>query len=194
MAERHADQIATRLGIADAQTFRALRQNVLNATRGAQAVAVKKVAPPELARSRARDSDIEREMLAGLLEYPELLEDDALADALNHVEGEVAVAIAALHRAREEGIGPLELLERIPKGLSSLVAERLASPRLPDVDAARALLLSNAGKLHKLRDKEHARDVLEQLHHAAQSGDVERQTALLAERVQRARARRGLKD
>ncbi|HTM44862.1 MAG TPA: DNA primase, partial [Polyangiaceae bacterium] len=142
MAERHADQIATRLGIADARTFRALRQEVLTAARGAKPSTPQvKVAPPEMARSRSREADIEREMLGALLEFPELLDDPSLASVLAEVEGDVAAAIAGLHRARDNNESPLELLERLPPTLRSLAAERLASPQLTDAAVARDQLL-----------------------------------------------------
>jgi DNA primase len=193
MAERHADQIATRLGIADAATFKALRQTVLQAVRGAAPASVKRAAPPELARSRALDAYIDHQILGALLEFPELLDDESLANAIGQVEGDVAVAIAALHRARLAGESPTELLERVPESTRPVMARRLASPQLADVDTAREVIINNARQLHKLRDKQHANETIQLLHQAAQSGDVDSQIALLAERMQRAKARHGLK-
>lgn len=194
MAERHADRIATRLGIADVQTFRALRQSVLQATRGAAPAQPKRVAPPETARSRARPQDLERDMLAAVLEYPELLDDPELSATLDQTEGEIVVTIAALHRSRELGEGPVELLARLPESVRGFAGQRLAAPELPDLESAKNQLLENATKLQRLRQKEQERDLIEQMHRAAQVGDFETEMALLAQIKERTRARHGAKD
>lgn len=184
MAEKHAVQIAKRMNIADVTTLDSLRRTITSAARPTT-LAAKRVAPPESARSRSLDAYIDHQILGALLEFPELLDDDALSDAFSQVEGDVAVTIAALHRARLANENPMDLLERVPSSVRGTMAKRLAAPHLTDIDSAREVIRSNADKLHKLRSQTDKKNAVEQLHEASQSGDIDRQFALLAERFAR---------
>jgi DNA primase len=188
MAEKHAVQIAKRMNIADVSTLESLRRTISSATRP-NTVPAKRVAPPESARSRSLDAYIDHQILGALVEFPELLDDESLTDALSQVEGDVAVTIAALHRARLAHENPVDLLERVPSSVRGAMAKRLAAPQLADVDTAREVIASNAAKLHKLRNQVDKKSAVEQLHEASQSGDIDRQFALLAERFERERHR-----
>ncbi len=184
MAEKHAVQIAKRMNIADVTTLDSLRRTITTATRPTT-LAAKRVAPPESARSRSLDAYIDHQILGALLEFPELLDDDALSDAFSQVEGDVAVTIAALHRARLANENTMDLLDRVPSSVRGTMAKRLAAPHLTDIDSAREVIRSNADKLHKLRNQTDKKNTVEQLHEASQSGDIDRQLALLAERFAR---------
>jgi DNA primase len=188
MAEKHAVQIAKRMNIADVTTLDALRRTISQAARP-NTVAVKRALPPESARSRALDAYIDHQILGALLEFPELLDDDSLSDAISQVEGDVAVTIALLHRTRLADENPVDLLERVPTSVRGSMAKRLAAPQLTDLDTAREVILSNAGKLHKLRNQADKKNAVEQLHEASQSGDIDQQFALLAERFAREKHR-----
>jgi DNA primase len=188
MAEKHAVQIAKRMNIADVTTLDALRRTISQAAKPS-AVAAKRALPPESARSRALDAYIDHQILGALLEFPELLDDDTLSDAIGQVEGDVAVTIALLHRARLAEENPVDLLERVPVSVRGAMAKRLAAPQLADVDTAREVILSNASKLHKLRNQADKKNAVEQLHEASQSGDIDQQFALLAERFAREKQR-----
>jgi DNA primase len=176
------------MNIADVTTLESLRRTITTATRS-NAVPAKRAAPPESARSRSLDAYIDHQILGALVEFPELLDDESLTDALSQVEGDVAVTIAALHRTRLANENPVDLLERVPTGVRAAMAKRLAAPQLADIDTAREVITSNAAKLHKLRNQVDKKSAVEQLHEASQSGDIDRQFALLAERFERERHR-----
>jgi DNA primase len=197
LAERHADAIAVRLGIADVRTFQALRASVLRAVQRPSSNAPKSqsVAPPESARSRARHDDIVHEIVGALLEFPELFDDADVIEALGAVDGDAAATIATLHQARSTQPGSaVDLLDRIPQSERKFLAGRLSSPVLDDVDAARAVLLENARRMDRLASKHRDPEVLGQIQKASVSGDIDTQMALLEERFRLERQRRGLKS
>src|SRR5690606_3377145 len=100
LAERHVNQIAERLGIADAHTFRALGRAVQAALRqGRQDEAPRaRDLAPWRARSPEQSHLVAREILGAILDYPELLELPEIIEVMPLFEGDVAVAVAALRQ------------------------------------------------------------------------------------------------
>jgi len=149
-------------------------------------------APPERARSRSRRDDIGFEVFGSLLDFPDLLETPEVIDATQAIDGEAALAIAALRQAPELVQNPEQLLAKLPRPIHSFAAARLAAPRHPSMDDARAELLGNVEKLKRLELSRHKSEVIEELARVQASGDFDREMTLLAEQARRARESRGL--
>lgn len=105
MAKTYADQLSSKL-VVRGQPLASLRElevaveQALNT--GAQKAAPlppsQAPVPHDRARSRARADGIALEMVGALLDFPELLEDPEVESALTSLDGEAALAIAALRR------------------------------------------------------------------------------------------------
>jgi DNA primase len=193
VAERHADAAAARLSNGDARSFRALGAVVARASSGtAKASPGALPAPPELARSPARRRDIGLEILGALLDFPALLDSIEVLDAVGAVEGDSALAIAALRQSPDLASDPEQLLAKLPASIHPFAAARLAAPRHPSMDDATAELLGNVEKLKRLESSRHKSEVIEELARVQASGDFDREMALLGEQARRARERHGL--
>lgn len=199
MAERHADSIAERLGIADVRTFRALASVVHRAVAEGEGRVgtnrdVTRAEPPERARSRERRGEIALEILGALLDFPALLESAEVLDAIGATAGGVATAIAALRHSTLEEVNenPELLLAKLPAPIHSFAAARLAAPRHETVDDARSELLRNVEKLKRLELSRQTSEVMEELERLQSVGEFDRELTLLREHARRARERHGL--
>jgi DNA primase len=193
LAERHADAIAERLGIGDARSFRALAAVVQRASMGgpvAEASAVPE--PPDRARSRGRRHDISLEILGAALDFASLLEDAEVIDAVGALDGDAALAIAAMRHFPALALSPEQLLAKLPATIHPFAAPRLAAPRHQSAEDAKAELLANVEKLKRLELSRHKSEVIEELARVQGSGDFDREMALLGEQARRARGRHGL--
>lgn len=196
MAEQHADRIAQRLGGADARTFRALRQSVLDALRPSGGTPERRPQDPSRARSRNREEEIGLEILGALLDYPELFATEEVVAGVERVDGDAAAAIAALRQAWDgRGIpNPEQVLAKLSPSIHPFAAARLTAPRHERLEDAKKELLENVEKLKRLELKRQSTEVVAELQRAAASGDVEAEDALLREQMRRARERRGLEE
>ncbi len=199
MAERHADTIAERLGIADARTFRALSQAVrraLSSPQDAEAPADGRAAPqpPERARTRDRREEISLAILGACLDFPQLLDISEFSDPNLGLTRELVVSIAALHQLRQHGNieNTEEVLASLAASIHPFAARRLAAPRHTKLQDAKSELLENVKKLGKLEHSRQNAELVEELQRAAASGDFEQEIALLREQEDRARKRHGL--
>ncbi len=194
MAERYADQIAERLGIADARTFRALNQLVRQAIVKAEKVSSKGHPSTNQARSPIRNDAVAQEVLGCVLDWPELLQDAQVEAALSLTEGDVALALAL---ARRNFLGQKadcveEFLAKIPVSIHAFAASQLAAPRHNRLEDARTVLLKNVSVLMRLEQHRRWPEDLEAIQRAAASGDIEAENALLQKHVEQARARHGV--
>jgi DNA primase len=206
MAERHADDVAGRLGVAageDIRSFRAIRGAMIGAARARQdagrAPQAPRAAPPEQARSPVRVDQIKVQVFGAALEHPALLAEPDVHQLLEVVDGELALGIATVRTLLDEGcdlasaaVDPASFVARFPESLRSLVSKRLALPELVSRDAARGVLVDNLWKLRRLHHKRERAGVVEQLRQAAATGDVDAELDLLARQLARAKARHGL--
>ena len=193
VAERHADSAAARLSNGDARSFRALASVVQRAAAGGEKISENAVpAPPDRARSRERRRDIGLEVLGAALDFPVLFDSAEVLDAVGAIEGEAALAVAALRQSPELTRDPEQLLAKLPMSIHPFAAARLAAPRHQSVDDARAELLANVEKLKRLELSRHKTEVIEELARVQVSGDFDREMALLGEQARRARERHGL--
>lgn len=203
LAERHADEVAGRLGILageDARSFRALRSAVLGAARGTSAAEQRPAPapPPERARSPIRVDGIRHQILGVALEHPALLGDPEVIPLLDAAEGDLALGLTAIAELESQGglaaaaRDPMALAQHFPEALRRPVMMRLAVPQLESSDAARAVLMDNLLKLRRLNQKRERASVVEELRRAAASGDIDAELSLLSRQLARAKARHGL--
>src|SRR5690606_11399775 len=168
-AARHADHGVARLGVPDARTCRALRATVERALRapagpdGAGPAGTsdrrarspqKEFAPPQRARSRARLDAIEMEIVGALLDFPELLDKPEILAYADHVEGDLAAALAALRQAALQstaGGGSVPHLQaalaKMPLSIQPFAVARMAAPWHQRVSEADAALVGSLRKL-----------------------------------------------
>lgn len=147
--------------------------------------------PHHQARSRARGEDISLEILGSLIDFPVLFDDPDVMDALDALDGEIALAIATARQSltMEMEIVADEFLAQIPPSIHAFAAGRLASPIFETAEMAREELLKNAGKLKKLSLMRENAATADQLQRAASLGDVALEDALLLESAKRAKAK-----
>jgi DNA primase len=204
MAERHADEVAGRLGIVaseDVQGFRAIRSAVLGAARGqgSAAAPAPRAATPEQARSPSRVDQIRLQVLGAALEFPALLAEPTVAELLDVVEGDLALGLKVIEGLSTEGgdaasfsADPAAFIGQFPEALRAQVSMRLAVPELATLEAARSVLVENLWKMRRLRQRRERATVVEELRRAAATGDLDMELSLLQSQLARAKARHGL--
>ena len=95
----------------------------------------------------------------------------------------VSLAIASLAQTAAELDQHLELFE---EPFARIVCERLAAPRSDTLETARNIVTSNLTKLSQVEAKARKAALIEALHQARRSGDVEQELELLAQMSPRA--------
>lgn len=199
MLKTYADRLSSKLvmGGQSPKDLRQLEQLLDQATSRAPTQALRAAetnAPHHQARSRARVDEIGLEILGALLDFPVLFDDPAIMDALDPLDGDVALAIGTARQSLTYEMEFLadEFLAQIPASIHAFAAGRLASPAFETADMAREELLKNAGKLKKLSLLRENAATADQLQRVAPLGDVALEDALLLESVKRAKAKLGL--
>lgn len=220
MAKTYADRLSSKLVVmgrspTDLRQLELIMDQATSHGRQ-QAPAVSQSAMPhDRARSRPQHEEIAFMVLGALLDFPELLHDLEVEDALAVLSGDAALAVAAMRRSFGPGssgisakaiIEPTEedpslrtmsnkgiyadvFLAQIPRPIHSFAVGRLASPLFELVGDAKFELLENARKLRRLSlSRENAAGV-DQLHRVEAQGDVASENALLEEIGRRARER-----
>jgi DNA primase len=139
--------------------------------------------------------------LGCFLDFPDLLDDPAAEEAIRELEGDAALAAAAIssHKlgqkaGQEIGQDVFEILAHVPASIHTFAARRLASPRHEHREEARGELVSNAQKLKRLGLSRQKAQVVEALHRIERTGDRVAEDALLREMDRRAREKHGLKE
>ena len=193
LGQRHADALAGRITHGDASSVGALASVVQKAVAGrSDARQAPLPPPPERARSRNRQHEIGLEIFGALLDFPALLDAPEVDEATQTIDGEAALAIAALRHFPQLVRDPEQLLAKLPRPIHPFAAARLAAPRHPSMEDARAELLGNVEKLKRLESSRQKLEVIEELTRVAPSGDFDREMTLLQEQARRARERHGL--
>ncbi len=224
MVKTYADQLSSKLivqGRAPA-SLRELELSIEEATMtSARRVPLplsQVTAPPEQARSRSQEDAIVQAILGALFDFPELIEDQEVEEALNELDGDAALTIAALRQIAEaasmdeaahainapdapdrnstrslnKGIYADDFLAQIPPSIHPFALGRLASPKFEAVSDARFELLGNARKLKRLSLTRENAAVVDLPNKVEAQGDIDSVNALLLETVRRARQKRGL--
>ena len=200
MAKTYADTVAERLNISDDRTLNALEARIRREVSARQT-------PPQSdtrtqtskanqnqARSPNLGDAVAQEVLGCILDWPELLHDAEVGDALGFTEGDIALTIALARRTflGQKADSVEEFLAKIPVSIHAFAASRLAAPRHNRLEDARTVLLKNVSKLRRLEQHRRRPEDLEAIQRAAASGDFDAELALLQMHVKLARERHGV--
>lgn len=201
MLKTYADRLSSKLivgGTAPAD-LRQVEQLLEHATRydaeqPMELRAAETTMPGHRARSRSQVQDVGEYILGALLDHPVLLDDPEVMEALDVLDGDLALAAGAVRQSlgTETQLIPDEFLAHIPASIQAFAAGRLVSPVFETADEARATLLKNAGKLRGLSLSREKAATVNELQRVAPLGDVEREEALLREAARQAKAKLGL--
>ncbi|OQX67114.1 MAG: DNA primase [Sorangiineae bacterium NIC37A_2] len=197
LAEQHADRLAERLGITDARTFRALKQKIARAMASPGSKSGRPPLPtqarPGSAAPTFSPGSVEAHTLGALLDFPELLADREVQEFLPHMNGDLALAIAVLARAKEnpDSVNFHETLAKMPEPLRPFARARLAAPVHQTAEVARRELLGNLRKLLQAEHSRMARSTQADIERARLEGNLEQELSLLKSLEERARARHG---
>lgn len=148
--------------------------------------------PPHRARSRDRRQELGLEVLGAILDFPELMEDAASEEAASVIEGEIAMAFAALRQTIQDGRleNPQDVLAKLSAPIHPFALARLAAPRHERLEDARVELVDNVKKLRSLELKREKSDVTEELEQMQRLGDAKQEDALLRQLFEKAGARK----
>jgi DNA primase len=148
--------------------------------------------PPHRARSRDRRQELGLEVLGAILDFPELMEDAASEEAASVIEGEIAMAFAALRQTIQDGRleNPQDVLAKLSAPIHPFALARLAAPRHERLEDARIELVDNVKKLRSLELKREKSDVTEELEQMQRLGDAKQEDALLRQLFEKASARK----
>jgi len=189
MAQMFADQVAS---VLHAENFKQLLDaNAREIQRGigpSNDTPANESAPPSRARSRDMRNEIGREILGIMLDFPELLNSDEAFEAVALLDGDVALALAAVRQSRTgNSINPEQVLAKLAPSIHPFALARLAAPRHEQLEAARTELLGNIKQLRKLELSQQKTVVLGELAQADRLGNIEEQNNLLFEIQEKAR-------
>jgi DNA primase len=207
MAKSYADHIAGRLDLVRApEAFRTLEQKVRSAVAHARPKAPPVQAPTRVQR-RPPGSQERRAMVGAVLDFPELMYDAELGDALSLLEGPGALIVRRLRAALRAAAAidgsagasgggasmPFDLLEAhmadgLPDEMMHFVRARWARPESLTLDEAKAVLVENAAKLRAQLILVESAEVSRTSH-----GDLDQEMAAAAALSARSREVRGIK-
>jgi DNA primase len=144
---------------------------------------------PHQARSRDRRQELGLEVLGALLDFPELAEDAASEAAAAVIEGDLALAFAALRQAIQGGRleNPEDVLAKLSPPIHPFALARLAAPRHERLDDAKTELVDNVKKLQSLELKREKSEVTEELEALQRTGDSKQEDVLLQQIFEKAR-------
>lgn len=212
MAEQYALKLGAGLGVADARTFEVLARRItatLQKPAGGDGASKPKGASPRL-RGPAK---ITHDIVGALLDFPALLDSEALLSYANEMEGDLAAAVACLEQARAGGHSPSPLarsqfmegqlaegagphidftvaLAKLPETLRPFVEARLAAPLYTSIEVAEKVLQRNITSLRNMEFAKLKSSTISELEKAR--GDADQEDRLLRENMERARKRRGM--
>jgi DNA primase len=200
LAENYADGlVAARLKIhqdnaEQVRTLKALGRAIQArpVNLGARGAAPPGVAAPHRARSRDRRQELGLEVLGAILDFPELMEDAWAEPAAGVIDGDLALAFAALRQAIQGGrlANPEDVLAKLSPPIHPFALARLAAPRHERLEDAKVELVDNVKKLQSLELKREKSEVTEELEAAQRIGDSKQEDALLLQIYEKARRAR----
>lgn len=143
---------------------------------------------------KAPGSEFRREILGTLIEWPQLLKDPEVADALDDLEGPGVILLAALRRNwnfEQNRLDTDAFLEAVPASYEGFAKQRLADSKLESEVSAKDHLLRNAKQLKSLVLSQSAAQTSREMYRA--QGDWEAHVDLAKEASEMLRAKRGIK-
>lgn len=197
LAQAHVDRISGSLGIADPRTIRALDRAVREGMRPGHdqpGLRSNDLATGWRARSRAQHREVALEILGAILDFPELLDLPEMIELMPVIEGDVAVALAALRQTLTSGARriPEQVLAKLPTPIHPFALARMVSPKHASLEDAKTELFGNVSKLKGLELERQDVEARAESERAARTGDFDRELELLREVQRSARQRRGL--
>jgi DNA primase len=192
LAETHADELAARLNLGDARTIGMLKRNLAAALSGApRNTAGPRVEPPHRARSRDQREEFGRVILGAFLDFPELLDGPEADQAAVLLDGDFAIALAAMrHFRQEDAWDPEVVLAKASPPIHAFALARWAAPQHETLADAKAVLEPNLRKLLSLEWSREKAALFESIERAEKAGEVDENT--LRRSVEGARRRRGM--
>ena len=201
MAKTYADTVAGRLNISDNRTLNALEARIRHevSLRQAPPNADKHLQTARVGRSIRSSGPnwgdaVAQEVLGCILDWPELLDDAEVGDALLWLPPTwcIDLSAGASHFLGQKADTVEEFLAKIPVSIHAFAASQLAAPRHNRLEDARTVLLKNVSKLRRLEQHRRRPEDLEAMQRAAASGDFEAELALLQMHANLARERHGV--
>jgi DNA primase len=200
-AKLYADRLSSQLIVQgrSPDDLRQLERLIEEATSGparrAEALSPSETTEPrERALSPNRADQVGLTILGAIIDFPDLLDDPDVEQALGMLDGEAALAVAALRRSRasQKELDAAEFLAQIHGPVHSFAAGRLASPLFEAAADAKATISDNARKLERLSlSREKAAEV-DQPNKAEALGDWAAVQATLSEFKRRAQKKLGM--
>ena len=132
-------------------------------------------------------------IVGALIEYPTLLDDEEVAEALEALEGPSVMVVAALRRAWDGEAKTLDtdaFLSQIPATHKGFAAKHLAAPDGESESAAKGYLLENAKQLKRLLLSQEAAQITRETYRAQGDWETEQELAKAVE--ERVRKKKGL--
>lgn len=202
LGQTYADRVVQRLGLPDVASFRAMQEKVQRERRqprrptahSSETHSPTATFDPRRARASDHRHAVALAVVGSFIDFPELLDDPEAAEAIDLLEGDAALVVAALRGCQHlppEAVAT-ELLAHVPASLHTFLAQKLAAPRHLSSDEARMELLSNARKLKRLGLSLEKAEAVEALHRVGRAGDAAAEDALLRELSRRVREKHGL--
>ncbi|HLM74616.1 MAG TPA: DNA primase, partial [Polyangiaceae bacterium] len=157
-AKLYADRLSSQLIVQgrSPDDLRQLERLIEEATSGparrAEALSPSETTEPrERALSPNRADQVGLTILGAIIDFPDLLDDPDVEQALGMLDGEAALAVAALRRSRasQKELDAAEFLAQIHGPVHSFAAGRLASPLFEAAADAKATISDNARKLER---------------------------------------------
>jgi len=193
LAETHADELAARLNLGDARTITTLKRSLAAALSGAprNETAQHRVEPPHRARSRDQREEFGLVILGAFLDFPELLDGPEADQAAMLLDGDFAIALAALRHFRREGVrDPEVVLAKTAPPIHAFALARWVAPQHETLADAKAVLEPNLRKLLSLEWSREKAALFGSLERSEKAGEVDENT--LRRSVEGARRRRGM--
>jgi DNA primase len=193
LAETHADELAARLNLGDGRTIATLKRSIASALAPERQTPApgNRVEPPHRARSRDQREEFGRVILGAFLDFPELLDGPLAEQAALLLEGDFAIALAALRHFRQEGVrDPEVVLAKTAPPIHAFALARWAAPQHETLADAKAVLEPNLRKLLSLEWSREKATLFGSLERAEKAGEVDENT--LRRSVEGARRRRGM--
>jgi DNA primase len=190
MAKLYADQLSKKLVLggqapADLHELERMVEGAFSSARRRGADAPPAVRTPPAPRGARA---LELPILGAILDVPDLLRDPAVLEALRVLEGDAALAVAAVRRHLLQATSDAEeFLATLPESIQAFASGRLASPTFEEAAEAKAEVLDNAHKLRGLGERREKSEAIEKL--AGSTLDEESRELLraLSERARRAK-------
>ena len=192
MLQAYADYASSRLDLvrSSPDAFRALSRKVAAAAR------VTRTGPrPTEARIRHRlpGHDERKAIVGALLDFPMLLDDCNIGEALALLQGESARIVAAIRgclratQRDEKELDSVEFLAQMPQAIQAFATARLAAPAHETIEEARATVLANVRKLRDSNVVREARETVREQQRVVGNWEAELELAKHADTLVRAR-------